>query len=615
MGILAKTELFESLQADVLRSFVDQCSELELKAGQTLFAAGDSYRDEIYILVSGDLEVVNAFSRKEDVYPGYLVGLSSYFTGMPYASTATAISVATVLALAGAKLKELEQQHAALFDGMNRIIAKCLRDRSISQAPLVGTLTQNVREIMRTPVISCRPRATLAIAFQLMQDHGIGSLAVLAKDSGLAGHICYADIAAGLLRAKKGRSVRARDICEPAATVEKQEPLWRAKEIIEHNNTKHVFVLSGNKPVGVLSQTDIMRALSSQQGFVRASISRSNHFGQLAEQFRRITDIANELLIHNRNASEAVASLSEVHLAIQNRCIQLTLDALEQSGLGEPPIPFAFIIMGSGGRKEMLLNPDQDNGIILANHDESISQQVKEWFREFAARTNDNLDRIGYPLCPGNIMAGNPMYHKTLHEWKAQIEHMVRHPNEKSARWSNIVFDFDIQFGDSGLTHKLRSHILRELEKRPKPLQFMVSDDAQGKPALDWFNRLISTGRDEHQGKIDLKRNGLRIITNASRILSLRYGVREVNTARRLVKLQQLQVISPDFCKTVAAAHEELLDLTLSHQIEQQKAGIPADKLVVRDELPSASKESVRVAMRAVKRFQDFLQDRVGALE
>ena len=139
----------------------------------------------------------------------------------------------------------------------------------------------------------------------------------------------------------------------------------------------------------------------------------------------------------------------------------------EAQGHGRAPIPYALIIMGSGGRKEMMLDPDQDNGLILADHPASDAEDVDAWFARFSDRLNINLDRVGYILCPGDIMARNPMYRMSLSDWKVQISRMTRQPNEKAARWSNIVFDFNSQYGDDALAQELRSHLNGELGKKP----------------------------------------------------------------------------------------------------------------------------------------------------
>ena len=76
---------------------------------------------------------------------------------------------------------------------------------------------------------------------------------------------------------------------------------------------------------------------------------------------------------------------------------------------GEAPVPFALIVMGSGGRGENFLYPDQDNGLILGDYPDADLDRIDGWFTEFADRMTLRMDAIGFPLCTGYVMATNPL--------------------------------------------------------------------------------------------------------------------------------------------------------------------------------------------------------------
>src|SRR4029450_10209289 len=72
-----------------------------------------------------------------------------------------------------------------------------------------------------------------------------------------------------------------------------------------------------------------------------------------------------------------------------------------EPGGGGPPVPFAVLVMGSAGRGESLLNPDQDNGFILADHADSENESVDRFFIELARRFTRGRRQGGFPLCGG----------------------------------------------------------------------------------------------------------------------------------------------------------------------------------------------------------------------
>jgi CBS domain-containing protein len=71
-------------------------------------------------------------------------------------------------------------------------------------------------------------------------------------------------------------------------------------------------------------------------------------------------------------------------------------------------------------------------------------------------------------------------------------------------------------------------------------------------------------------------------------------------------------VLNRDLVDSVLAAFDELLDLLLTHQITQVKAGIAPDKFINPETLPWQTRAVLRVSMRAVKRLQDQLQGQFG---
>lgn len=607
---LAETPTFQGLDMALLQAIIDRSSRRALYAGETLYTASTPYQHEVYIVYRGRIELRRPGEQPYKVGPGAFIGLSNYLDASPYLSTTYVLEDAVVLVLPDADLEELERQFPQLESVVNRFIAERLRSWNPTRQAVSGNLAQAVRNIMKAPLATCGTETTLREAFERMQARKIGSFGVVDDAGKLYGLLtCSGMSEAVLLKGFSPDDAIHFAACETPHTIDPDTPLWEAEEIQQRHGVKYLVVTEAGAPVGMVSQSDIVRSIHTEQGTVIGEIQSATDIEDLVTFKGRLAEVAVEAWEHNRLPSKAVRTLSEVQLSLQRRCVELTEASMEAEGKGPAPLDYAFIIMGSGGRKEMLLTADQDNGLILADADEAQLTAANPWFEEFTTRLNDNLDRIGYPLCKGGIMARNPMFRKTLSQWRGQISHMSRHPNQKAARWSNIVFDFNTLYGNDDLTAELRKHVFAELTERPRLLEFMVQDDAEGRPSLGLFNRLIPVADDEHKGTIDIKRTGLRIVADAARIFALRHGVAACHTMDRLNNLMRLGVFDRDFVDTVGSAYEELLERILSHQIEQARAGEEPDKYIDPEALPSRLRESLRLAMRGVKRIQDRLQD------
>jgi CBS domain-containing protein len=582
---------------------------LELAAGATLFRSGDRYREVIYTLIAGEIVMHRATGRQDRVQPGDFLGLANYLDNDDYRSSVHAITDCRLLVTPAGTLKRLEHELPDLFNVLNRVIANKLRERSPDRSISTGVLAQPVTRIMKSPVAYCGPGVNLRQAFTMMKARRIGSMVVKDERENLLGLLTYAGLAeAALLNDARPDDSILKVACEIPRVIDPDTPLWEAEELMERDIAKYTIVCENNRPIGIVSKTDILQLLVSRPSTLQNQIQRAHELSDLASLRKNMHEVAADARETNNRPSAAVRLLSETHLLLQRRVVELTVEWMRSKGHGDPPARFAVLIMGSGGRHAMMLNPDQDNGIIIGEFPDDQQKSVHEWFERFAKRLNKNLDKVGYPLCDGDIMASNPLFRKTLSEWKKQISHITRKPTAKSARWANVMFDFDTLYGDDELTSELRRHVIEEIKRKPGLLKLMAEDDAEGKPALGFFNQLVTT-RDEQGEHIDIKRNGLRIIADCARIFALQSGIAVQNSSDRLSALVRVGKLSDDFKDSIQEAHEELLDLLLGLQIDQAQSKQKLTKKVQPNHLTQSKRSTLRVAMRAVKRFQDRLQD------
>jgi CBS domain-containing protein len=111
---------------------------------------------------------------------------------------------------------------------------------------------------------------------------------------------------------------------------------------------------------------------------------------------------------------------------------------LTEKDCGLPPSPYAWLGMGSEGRKEQTLLTDQDNAIIFSG---PSSEQTLDYFRRFSTRVVEGLHQCGIPLCQGGVMASNPKYFGNV---TSEIEnHGMDRPHvEEKELMDTMSFDF-----------------------------------------------------------------------------------------------------------------------------------------------------------------------------
>ena len=83
------------------------------------------------------------------------------------------------------------------------------------------------------------------------------------------------------------------------------------------------------------------------------------------------------------------SAMSVIGKSFKQRIIELA-----EEELGEPPIPYCFLALGSMGRDEQILVTDQDNAIILDNS--YVKEGHDEYFSALAKKICDGLNECGY---------------------------------------------------------------------------------------------------------------------------------------------------------------------------------------------------------------------------
>lgn len=236
--------------------------------------------------------------------------------------------------------------------------------------------------------------------------------------------------------------------------------------------------------------------------------------------------------------------VGEMHDAVMRQAAVLCEQQLIEEGFGSPPADYAFVVFGSAGRLEQTLWSDQDNGLILADHN---AGEVRSYFETFGTRLSAILETAGYPPCPGNVMITNPMWRKTESEWTAQLASWRSELGWEQVRYMMIAADMRHISGNSDLTAKVRKtmHALFEQEAKQEEefAAAVLRNTIRHKAALNVLGQVITEQVGEHAGEFDVKYGLYLPIVNAVRYLAVEYGISASSTQERLSQLNQLDAV------------------------------------------------------------------------
>ena len=462
---------------------------------------------------------------------------------------------------------------------------------------------RRVRDSIGPPPPTARHDVTVAEAVAALRDTRASGL-VLVDDGGRpVGILTEADIARRVaFRADPAAPVAA-VMTAPVVSIEAGEYLYRGIARMRRRNLRHLPVVDGTgRLAGMLHMGDALAAAS--EGLVE-HIDRLTADGDEA-QMRAVkeaeVEVARELLADNVAATDVQGLITHVNNDLYRRVTQQLVDDCAEA----PPAAFAVIVMGSGGRGENFLYPDQDNGIVIADYPDDEHSRIDAWFVGFAEALTARMDAIGFPFCNGYVMATNPLWRKTQSQWIEQVGLWARKRKSAAVMFADIFFDFVPVAGEASLARPVRDRITEIMAASPMFIGDMQNAHEAMRSPLGWFGRFRTRGADPSgRGVVDLKRHAIQPTVAAARLLALKAGIDEVATLRRVHALGKAGVIPEARSDEVSGAFATVCDILLRAQLASFEAGEKVTNQVAPSALRARDRRALRDALRTVDSFSE----------
>lgn len=419
----------------------------------------------------------------------------------------------------------------------------------------------------------------------------------------LAGIVTERDVVRRIALHCSGSESLADVMTGPVQGIGADDYLYDAIASMRRFGWRHMPVVDGdNRPVGIIKLIDALTIAGA--GIVR-QIERIAH-GDSLDGLREVkaaqVDVAADLFTDNVPAPEIQALITSINNDIHRRILESRLAAMADEGKGAPPVDFALIIMGSGGRGENYLYPDQDNGFILDDYPDSEHERIDGFFIELAERMTRDLDAVGFPFCNGYVMATNPVWRKTRSQWRAQINYWGRKRSTIALQFSDIFFDFRGAYGVDAFAEELREAVTLMAKSSPAFLSELQQEVARTGVALGWFGRLrTENDTPEHKGKINLKHSGTMPLVSNLRLLALRQGVAETGTRARIDALNEAGVLDDDEADYLRGAFRHITGVLLRQQIRDFQAGEPVTNYVAPEALSERERDILIDSLKAIE--------------
>ncbi len=620
---LAEAEPFSTLPKAVCARLNEAAVLKKYPPHMHIFKQQDPPSGFLYVIKSGLIEIVVQTPGGVEMIVDYrrdgsFFGGTPIFTDEGYTAGARTAKETTCFLIPQEVLHDIATDFPHLAEHFNRVIYSRIRNL---YSEMVSEHSQNtlaqveaypfkkrLSEIMNSEVQICSPDASAKEVAIAITRSGSSAALICDQDRNLIGIITEHDLVAKVIALDNTdckQTPASMVMTSPPYTLSPDTFMYEAATFMMGKKIRHLPILDQGELVGLVTLQDLMRYRSQKSMLLVGNISQADSIADLVTARKELVKVARVLLSESRSHTETMEIISYIHHRIIRRAYELVLAARQQSGAKLPEIKHCFIIMGSGGRKEMLLGPDQDNGFIFEDYPEERSAEVEAFFVPFADALVSALADIGYSRCKGNVMASNPLWRGRLQQWLERISSWIRVPEPQRVRYSSIFFDFMPIAGDASLCQDLRDIVRQLIKAHPIFLYHMMTLDFRHKVPLSLIGRFAPDRSGEHKGQLSLKQAGSIFIVDCVRMFALEQQLEATTTIERLDKLVELGIFTHESAEHIKAAFEAFTFLRLRNEITLLEAGKPPSHYLPPKSLTNNEQDLLKEAFRVASKLQD----------
>ncbi|ARS33964.1 DUF294 nucleotidyltransferase-like domain-containing protein [Pontibacter actiniarum] len=616
---------FNLIAQDELRQLAGQVRVQYLEPEQVLFKQGDTPHEVFYVVRQGSVRLEQGPEderRLVDVCDeGDVFGARALIAKKDYSSRATAAEEALVYGIPTALFEpilyhnpEVALYFAAGFAAGSPVQQGSMQETNKARRGLSTYTPQqplHLEDVLTLDTdrnkVTCTGQTSIRLAAQIMSDKDSSFILVVDEQERPVGILTDTDLRRRVVAGHLSIDDAVTEVMSaPVVTIHPNPHMAEALLLMMRHRIKHLCVTadgSGESPVeGVLTEHHLLLAQGNNPAVLVQEIRETQSIGNLPA----IRNQAEELLQKYLEQEVSIAFIANIITEINDALVVRALRHAE-SVLGEPPLRYCWLSIGSEGREEQLLRTDQDNALVFEDAHAAQEKEAQAYFLELAAQVNQVLESCGFERCPANMMASNPLWCQPLHTWVHYFYKWIHQPTEEALLNASIFFDYRPVYGDFSLAEKLTNYVYEHIQQERIFLPYLAKHALQSPPPLSFFRSFIVERGGEHKDQFDIKLRAMAPLVDAARVLTLDNRVAgENNTFKRFARLAALEPQNAGLYQEAAMAYEIMMRHRALSGLRNHNSG----RYINPEQLNKLERQTLRNTFKPISDVQELLQVR-----
>ena len=614
---------FDNLTFQELSEIATSIRVVNIEKHKTLFQINDVLHDSFYVVASGVINLSVIADAEETLLnkciEGDVFGLRPFFAKNNYMMTAKAREESIIYAIPITTFRPFVANNPNVLDFLLQSFASNTsnpNDKENTRGKLISdnvyySEQQSGMQYFQSLSYNTAPlrtsKTTIVQDVAQQMTNSITNSAIVCDNEYPIGIVTHTDMCTKIATGRFPVSATIDKIMSsPVVTVVENVSLAEAQLLMLKHNVTHLCVTQDGTDKsavkGIISEHDLIVAQASNPGVLIKEIKRSHSPKDLKLIRDRLTDIIQKSIHKNIPLSHINNIASEINLAIIKRSVEISI-----LDLGSPPARFAWLSIGSQGRKEQLLLTDQDSILIFEDVTADKYRDVKDYFLKLAKRTTAIMEKVGYSPCPNGQMGSNMLWCKSLTDWSKQYSSWINTPGENSNNISSIFFDYEIAFGEAKIEEAIESVIFNNVKSNALFFDFLGNDTLRNNSPLSFFKKFNVEEEGINKDKFDIKTKALMPLIDGARLFILSHNIKGVNNT--YMRFKQLAIINPKNAEIFLNCAEAFLTLSKFRTLEGLKND-NSGQFINLQELSKVDRDHLKNALAPMKELEELIKNK-----
>jgi CBS domain-containing protein len=598
---LSSHEPFRELDEAALEDLAQRVEVEFFAAGATILAQGGRSQDRIRVVRRGTVELVDGDRVLDLLGEGEMFGHPSMLSGLPTGFEVRAAEDALCYAIAADDVLPLLARPEGLrFLGRSTLS----RPRPLAAGGVVDAFdfaNQPVATLVGEQPVIAEPGLAVGEAVRRMESEGASSVLVKLIDGGF-GIVTDRDLRSNVIATGRQADVPVAEVMTaPAHCVGPEQTGAELMLVMLDHGIRHVPVVSGRSTVvGVVRDLDLLAAQTRTPFMLRRAIAYAGDGAELG----RIVEQLNRTVVSLHQAGLAYRQISAVISVVSDALIRRMIEIAVQD-LGPAPTEFAWLALGSDGRREAVPSSDVDSGMAWRDESERDPEETRSYMHALADQVGESLKFTGWRLDAHGVTASGDFSCSSISDWRRAIATWLSHPDDnKVLIATSIMLDGRAVFGPEKLNPNREFY---KADNKATLERWMLRLALAAKPPTGFLRDIVVEHSGEHRGTLDVKHGGLLPVVDIARYAGLKAGVQVTSTVERLRAAGQSGALEEGHARTLEEAFDLFMALRVEHQVRQLERGEEPDDHLNPKDLTPLTRRYLRDAFREVTAVQKSL--------